>query len=454
MLDGGSFFYGEDFPEVGFMGLRITGNIPGLCPQCGRPIPPGVLQCACGMTLQDLPVPGDERYARPPAPVRPRFIPYFTYLLIGANALVFLLMTMAGGSTHIQVLLDFGAMYGPFIRQGEYWRLITPIFLHIGLLHLAFNMYALLVLGNIAEQIYGPARYAYAYLVCGIGGTVASAEFSKSVSAGASGAIFGLSGIALVVGYRYRDRISTSFKRVVGQGIVPFVAFNLIYGLFNKGIDNFAHVGGLIVGAVLGLVIPPLERRPDFESRPWNLAGTLIPLGIVLGAFIFPIRNHLEFRKVEDDFSQAMSLEKENKLDEAISAYQRALKLRPELPAIHNNLAVIYSRQKKYSEAEKEALTAVQLGDHVAMYHQTLGAVLWNENKLDAAIAQYRRATQLDPKNPEYDSALAEIFRQQGKYQEALTELYQVRKLNPTDPSVEEEIQIIQQQIERESQKQ
>ena len=427
------------------MGITITSNVQGFCPQCGRPILTGATECACGQNLEGLPALSEGRPDVPSMKPRRGFVPQVTYLLIGLNVLVFLVMTLAGGSTHIQILLDFGAMYRPFIAQGEYWRLITPLFLHIGIMHILFNMYALLILGGIAEQIYGPTRYFYLYLICGVGGTLASARFSTAVSAGASGAIFGLAGIALVVGYRHRDRISASFKKVVGQGIIPFVLFNLAYGMFNKGIDNYAHIGGLLTGALSGFLIPPLSAAQPAVRRRLPPAGILVPLAIVLGAFAFPIRAHFEMKRVEADFDQALSLEKAGKYDESIAAYQRALGRRPDLPAIHNNLAVIYSRQQKFPNAEKEAREAIRLGPDEAMYHQTLGVVLWRQRKLAEAAAQYQRAIELNPKDTTLYEALADIFQEQGEFDKALEELNQVKKLNPKDASVDDDIRYLEQ---------
>lgn len=427
------------------MGITITSNVQGYCPQCGRPVMFGATVCACGQNLEGLPAVSPDAQNLPVMKPRRLFVPQVTYLLIGLNVLIFLVMTLAGGSTHIQILLDFGAMYRPFIAQGEYWRLITPLFLHIGVMHILFNMYALLILGGIAEQIYGPTRYFYLYLICGVGGTLASAEFSKAVSAGASGAIFGLAGIALVVGYRHRERISASFKKVVGQGIIPFVLFNLGYGLFNKGIDNYAHVGGLLSGALLGLAVPPLPPAQAAARRRFPPPGILIPLAIVLGAFMFPIRAHREMKQVEANFDQALSLEKAGKYDASIAAYQRALEGRPDLPAIHNNLAVIYSHQQKFAEAEKEAREAIRLGPDEAMYHQTLGVVLWRERKLGEAAGQYQRAVELNPQDTTLYRALADIYRQQGELDQALQELNKVKELNPKDASVDADIQYLEQ---------
>ncbi|MBZ5535307.1 MAG: rhomboid family intramembrane serine protease [Acidobacteriia bacterium] len=373
--------------------------------------------------------------------------PAVTYLLIGLSILIFLLMTVMGGSTNTNTLLKFGAMYRPLFEAGEYWRLVTPLFLHIGLLHLMFNMYALLVLGNVVEQIYGSTRFLYLYLFSGMGGAVASALFSTAVSAGASGAIFGVAGVALIVGYRHRDRVASNFKSIVGRGIVPFVLFNLAYGLLNRGIDNYAHLGGLITGAVLAFVVPPIHADSSVDKRRMFSYGMLLPLAVILGAFFFPIKAQYEMKRVEGDFKMALSLEKEKRYDEAAAVYRRALKLRPNLPSIHNNLAVIYTRQGKFEEAEREARAAVQLGDGEAMYHQTLGAVLWHQQRLQDAADHYHRAAMLDPKNAELHAALAAIYQDQGRLGDALREWLKVKELRPADVIVDRQIEALRNRI-------
>jgi rhomboid protease GluP len=436
--------------------MTIKSHIPPSCPRCGRPVAPGESVCACGFNAEGtLPLQGEEAssaVADEPATLAStipgkRKMPSVTYFLIAACTLVFLLMTLMGGSTHITTLLSFGAMYRPLFMAGEYWRLLTPLFLHIGLLHLLFNMYALLILGRVVEQLYGSTRYMYLYLISGIGGAVGSVLFSKAVSAGASGAIFGVSGVALVAGYRYRDQIPSNFRSMVGRGIVPFVLYNLVYGALNRGIDNYAHLGGLITGAGLALLIPPLRPEERPLDRGLLAFGNLLPLGLILVSFFFPLRAHFEMKRVEVDFERALSLEKEERYDESIASYQRALKMRPDLPSIHNNLAVLYTRQGRYEEAEREARAAVGLDDGEAMYHQTLGAVLWHQRRIQEAVDQYHRATELDPKNAELHEALAAIYQEQLHLKDALQEWLKVKELRPDDPNVDNQIEAIRHRI-------
>jgi rhomboid protease GluP len=178
--------------------------------------------------------------------------PYLTYVLILLNLILFLLMTLAGGSTKTSVLIQFGAKVNSLILQGEVWRFFTSMFLHIGFLHLAFNLYALWALGPITETLIGRTRYLIIYILCGISGSIASFLFTDALSAGASGAIFGLLG-ALVSHTRKSPGL---WKSGFGKNLIIIIFINLSLGFFQPGIDIYAHIGGLICGLILGRLFP------------------------------------------------------------------------------------------------------------------------------------------------------------------------------------------------------
>lgn len=192
-------------------------------------------------------------------------------------AAAFLGLELTGGSESIPNLLRFGALAPTQVRAGEYWRLVTPIFLHIGWLHLLFNGYALLQLGALCETLLGWERYLLVFLLSGIGGTVASALLNgRAVSAGASGAVFGLGGFLLVVGLVKHARLPELARRSLVQGMLPFIGYNLLFGLINPRIDNMGHLGGLVTGALLGLII-----RPGAAARWLRIACATVALATI-----------------------------------------------------------------------------------------------------------------------------------------------------------------------------
>lgn len=168
----------------------------------------------------------------------------FTIAIAGVTLIVWLLMTIYGGSTNPDTLIRFGAKDNLRILNGEYWRLITTMFLHIGGMHLWFNSTALLSIGGHVERIYGSARFLFIYLFSGISGTLASFLFSSAISAGASGAIFGLFGALLY----FSKRNANVFGHTMGPGLITALLVNLLLGFIIPGIDNYAHIGGLIGG--------------------------------------------------------------------------------------------------------------------------------------------------------------------------------------------------------------
>jgi len=209
----------------------------------------------------------DERYADFLQMFWSRRTPV-TYVLFGLNILIFLLMGLAGGSRNELMLLGFGVKSNVLIDQGEIWRMVTPIFLHIGPLHIFFNSYAIWIVGPQVEKLYGGARFTIIYILTGIAGVAGSYWYHpEAASAGASGAIFGLFGALLVFGFKYRGTIPPTFQRAVGKGVFPVIAINLFIGYMIPAIDNSAHVAGLLSGALLAGIIPykrPGSSTPDF----------------------------------------------------------------------------------------------------------------------------------------------------------------------------------------------
>jgi len=193
--------------------------------------------------------------------------PIITYILIFINIVMFVLMYMLGnGSENTNTLIDFGANYILLTKAGEYYRLITSGFLHIGVIHLLLNMYSLYIVGSQVEYFYGKVKYTIIYLFSLIMGSLFTVALSSvnTVSAGASGAIFGLLGSILYFGIKYRGYIGNS---LVNQ-IVPVVVLNLIIGFTTPGIGNAAHIGGLIGGYLISMAVGiGIDKKEQRSSR-------------------------------------------------------------------------------------------------------------------------------------------------------------------------------------------
>ena len=201
--------------------------------------------------MPSAPTSTSVRLAVPAHPV------WVTWLLIAINVAVLILMEMNGGSQRTSTLIVFGAKVNSLINQGQVWRLFTSMFLHIGLIHLAVNCFSLYNIGTLLERFIGSLRFVVLYVLAGLCGGLASYWFSPtSISAGASGAIFGLLGALAVFFYLHRALFGKTANRILTN--VALVALvNLGLGASIPGIDNFAHVGGLAGGIIVGALISP-----------------------------------------------------------------------------------------------------------------------------------------------------------------------------------------------------
>ena len=186
--------------------------------------------------------------------------PMITYILIALNIIFFFVPYIFGESQN--VLLEL-CVHGPSIRYGQYYRLITGAFVHSGFWHLAFNCYTLYVIGSQIESFLGKTKYTIIYFLSAIFASLFSITFNgNTASVGASGAIFGLMGALLYFGYHYRVYLGNVMK----SQIVPLILVNLLFGFIMTGVDNAAHIGGLIGGAVVTMALGVKNKSSLFEE--------------------------------------------------------------------------------------------------------------------------------------------------------------------------------------------
>jgi rhomboid protease GluP len=188
-----------------------------------------------------------------------------TTLLLAAIVAVYLAEVAAGGSENTEVLVRLGANARPLVLEGQVWRLVACMFLHIGILHLALNGWALFQLGSIFELLIGSRSMFVVYFVTGIAASLASVVFTRGLSAGASGAIFGLLGALITFLLRRRSGLLPRGKSLLSQ-LLTWAAINVVLGFNMAGIDNAGHLGGCACGLLLGLFLAP---RPLPPPQPW-----------------------------------------------------------------------------------------------------------------------------------------------------------------------------------------
>lgn len=202
-----------------------------------------------------------------------------TTIILVVTILVYALMTLAGGTTNNQVLFAFGAKWTPSIQAGQYWRLITPVFEHIGLTHLVMNGITIYFLGIYIESLFGHWRMFVIYFFSGFCGNLLSAVWAPhTLSAGASTAIFGMFGAFLMLGESFRDYPAI---RALATEFLVLVVLNIFTDLFTPGIDLAGHLGGLAGGFFIAYVLgAPKIGSVDLIKR--FIGGTILFVGILM----------------------------------------------------------------------------------------------------------------------------------------------------------------------------
>jgi len=299
--------------------------------------------------------------------------------LIAINVLVFLAMILRGSSVWNpsgQQLVDWGALFGPLTLSDQWWRLFSSMFLHIGIVHLALNMWCLWNLGILAESLLGRWTYLASYLATGAGaGLLSLAVKPLQVSAGASGAVFGLAGVLITGLYFSKLAVPRSALQGTIRSVGLFAFYNLIIGFSIPAINNTAHLGGLGTGLLLGLAMAPVLSRPRDQRATGNLAIIIVASLLLVGGFLTVrhLQEHIvsinrandlllnknysgalaelqqtAARKPDNSRVQEMlgyAYQMNNDRANAIAAYEHALQLDPNLKFARNRLAELKSSQ-------------------------------------------------------------------------------------------------------------
>lgn len=192
-----------------------------------------------------------------------------TIALVIANILVFIIMELVGNTEDTSFMMQAGAVWPPYVEKGQYWRLFTATFMHFGFEHILNNMLILACAGTILEDALGHLKYLVLYLLAGIGGSTLSYlqmlySTDYAVAAGASGAIFGIIGALLWIVILHKGR----YKTLTGKGLLFMIVISLYYGISSGEVDNWGHIGGLIMGFLLGIILYRKPRKTvDFDRE-------------------------------------------------------------------------------------------------------------------------------------------------------------------------------------------
>jgi len=356
--------------------------------------------------------------------------PVLTFALIGVNALVFAMMLL-GGVPLMQPnslqLIRWGADFGPLTLTGQWWRLLTSNYVHIGLLHLALNMWCLFDLGFLAENLYGRWTFFAVYLATGLSGSLASLVRNPvGVSAGASGAIFGVAGALITTLYLGDLPLARHTLKLSLRSLLLFAGYNLIYGFVKGGIDNGAHLGGLVSGLILGAVLSH-DFQPSAAARP-RLRPYLFPAAaavLLLGA--------VGLRRANLPLILASNAEKSlarGNTGDAIAQLNRAIQLKPSAAA-YSLLGNAYLMNKQDAPAEAAYNHALQLSPDDLDACRKLALLYAKNRRFDEAIAMYGKLTRMDPQDVSSFYDLGLVYKQLGRDQEAIAALAKAVALRP-----------------------
>ena len=212
-----------------------------------------------------------------------------TWALIGINVLIWVYSLTIGGQlagTPADKLLLWGGNAASEVQKGEWWRMLAAIFMHSGVMHVGMNMLGLYLAGTLVERIYGARLFLIIYFGAGLLGSAFSLHFSAlhAVSVGASGAVFGVTGALLVAVLQHRDKLPETFSKQMIVGVCLFVGHSLLQGFANVGIDNAAHIGGLIGGALAAFILP--ERFDAMAFRKVMLRRAVAALAVMIVATV------------------------------------------------------------------------------------------------------------------------------------------------------------------------
>ncbi|MFA6089839.1 MAG: rhomboid family intramembrane serine protease [Candidatus Woesearchaeota archaeon] len=226
---------------------------------------------------------------------------YVFYAIIGLNTIVFALMILTGVNIFnplVSDLMEWGASYNPSVLNGEWWRLITNIFIHIGILHLVLNMWAFYNVGKTAERMFGNINFAFLYLSCGLIASLCSIFVNKDiVGAGASGAIFGIYGAIFGFTLARKNEIDYSVFSTMSKSIIVFVIYNVGYGFSKSGIDNVAHISGLVWGIIGGYILSgPLKQELRTNLIQKTMLYSLLTITMALSMIFFNLKTCNEYQ--------------------------------------------------------------------------------------------------------------------------------------------------------------
>jgi rhomboid protease GluP len=423
------------------------------CVQCGRRLPAltfgkklcqWCVQHEAAQRGEDSPIQRVERapWTRPQSSTMP-----VTQAIFGINVAVFVAMSLAVGVTVLgdpawhELSVRLGANYGPYTLSGQWWRLLACVFIHGGLLHIAFNMWCLWNLGRLAESVYGHWTFAMVYLITGLSASLMSVAWHFPIpvaSVGASGAIFGIAGALIASFYLGEFSLPRAAMSGMLRSVASFVAYNLFFGAVMASTDNAAHVGGLLMGLLLGALIAKVAPEHDDFLR--RIAVLLAGIVLVVGGAMWLQRSRAYMLHGQN----GVGLLGQGKTDEGIAELEKSVSLRPNFAAAHAALADAYLAKHDFEKAAVEMRRVTVLNPQSENAYYRLGLIYLEQKLPSKAQDTFAQQLRINPSSADGHAGLAAALSDQHRDLEALEEYKRVAALDSGYPGVYYNMGVIQ----------
>ncbi len=348
-----------------------------------------------------------------------------THILVVISVLVYFAMTLfhsRHGVHDSPDLLRWGANFAPLTVGGQWWRLVTSIFVHVTLLHLAVNMWCLWDLGSFGERVYGRATFLAIYIASGEAGAMASLLWHPfAVEAGASGAIFGVAG-ALIASFCFGE---LPFPRQAAKAalfsIVAFAGYNLFIGMVGNGTGNAAHVGGLTCGFLVGVCLARLPYR-------WMTVSVTVACLLIGWATLMAKQGYVA------PAERGRTALAEGHPDVAVRELSQSVVKNPRFEDGYVMLAHAYLQQGRFAESEKAYRGALALDPQAYDVRYELGTVLLAQRRSKEALIEFHRIMEAQPSDGAAQMGIGTATALEGNYERAFEAFRLAAKLDPANP--------------------
>ena len=357
--------------------------------------------------------------------------PWATYVLLGLNGAMFVILLLGGGSfldPSSESLLRWGANFGPLTLTGQWWRVLSSMFLHIGVFHLAVNMWCLWTFGKVAERLCGTLPFLVFYLASGFGGALASLWWNPMVvSAGASGALFGIGGALAAFFYFARLPVHPEAMKEELGSVASFLGYNVYYGLTSTGIDNAAHLGGLFVGALGGAALFSGVSSKQLPVRVGARAFAVfvaVAAGLLL-ATAFVSRTNAPLVRV----MQAAHRFDAGQKAESIRDIEEVLRTNSDVFMAHWMLCLMLPEVDRAKEGIPHCQRALKQNPDAADHRLNLALGYWKQGQHEKALNEANRVIKVHPEHPRAYLVQSLVLDEMGRHEEAENAMQKARQL-------------------------